>query len=411
MIYMESSFEESTLIDNDLFLEAQASDTYILRDHIYPKIEKVLSTAVGQRKFANLVGNYINKNSKKLTTIGPVYQLAFTPYDEEPFFSLFEININEVKQVIKEITKKINSNSQWVLLRQHPIYVIFYFVIRFFTIMKDSKQLNNALIIMALSMYPSVFKHYFQYEVNIGVMQYTIDNLSQRFIIKKTNHIFGTLTYSIQNSWKFHEKNIMNGSDAKCIDFVRRIRNDQNSLLKKIANNYYENHKKGLSVYTTVDSFDDSIVVDNENDTNKIEAITNRIVTQILVNGINLKLVDFAASVSKTSKIELRNYLTKIAIEKNSNNMKSFIESILFIYLYDNKHTTNEINSEAFIGFALSLFKKSNSKDKNIGNIKGMLDKWGNESGLYTRFSRLATRVDYTKGIYLYFIMCIQHYN
>ena len=59
----------------------------------------------------------------------------------------------------------------------------------------------------------------------------------------------------------------------------------------------------------------------------------------------------------------------------------------------------------------IALFKKTNSTDSNISNIKKMLDKWGTDSGLYGKFSRVATRIDYTKGIYLFFILCIQKYS
>ena len=91
--------------------------------------------------------------------------------------------------------------------------------------------------------------------------------------------------------------------------------------------------------------------------------------------------------------------------------MYNFIESILFLYLYNEKHTFQDINSKQFILFAVELFKKTNSKDKNINNIKTTLDKWGEDSGLYGKFTRVATRVDYTKGMYLYFILSIQKYN
>lgn len=409
MIYTDKIFRR--LLFEEMIFEAEDSTTYLIRDTIYPKVEEVLSTQEGKRKFANAVSDFVNRNSSKLTTIGPMYLVPFKDSDKEIFYNLFNISENNIKQVIKDVLSKINDKANWLLIKQNPIFVLFYCVIRYFTLTSDSKQLNNALVITALAFYPSMFSKYFKYEPNAGVMQYTIDNLSQRFIIKKSNHIFGTLVYSIQSSWKFHEKRFMNGSDMECINFIQRIRNDQNSLIKKIAQNYHENHKKGLTVSTSVDSYEDSVVVDNENDTNRIESVVNKIVMQIITNGVNLKICDFAANASNVSKIELRNYLTKILTEKNSDTMRSFLESILFLYLYNEKHTFQEINSKEFISFALATFKKTNSKDKNIINIKSTLDKWGEESGIYDKFSRLGTRVDYTKGIYMYFIMTIQQYN
>ena len=91
--------------------------------------------------------------------------------------------------------------------------------------------------------------------------------------------------------------------------------------------------------------------------------------------------------------------------------MKEFISSILFLYLYTDSHEPDEIRSKEFIGYALQLFKKTNSKDKNVTNIKTTLDKWGTSSGIYRKFSRSATRVDYTKAIFMYFILSIQMYS
>lgn len=406
---MENVLED--FLFEEVLFEASDINSTIIKTKLYPKVEEVLKTPDGQRKFANLVGTYVNRNSTKLTTIGPMYLIPFTERDQDEYFKLFNTSREEIIAMMVEIVNSVNKDANWLFLKKNPIYPLFYCVIRYFTLTKNEKMLNNALIITALAYYPSIFHKYFKYETNPGVMQYTIDNLSQRFIIKKTNHVFGMLTYSIQSSWKYHEKFFNAGTDAEVIKFIQRIRNDQNSLMKKISNNYYENHKKGLSVISQVDGYEDNAIADVENNTNKVESIVNKIVLGMVTNGIDLRLCDFAANAANVSKIELRNYLTKINTEKNSKAMYAFIESIIFLYIYDGQHTFQDINSKQFLAFAIALFKKTNSKDKNIGNIKKTLDDWGDESGLYGKFTRLATRVDYTKGIFLYFILSIQKYN
>jgi hypothetical protein len=407
--------EKRTSLDAlDLIMQEStttSSSTYIFLENIYPKVEKVLSTPDGRKKFTRIVEEYINRNSSKLTTIGPLYLIPFTHDDQKKYFDLFGVSKEDIVKCVKEVTSKVNDKANWLLIKNNPIFTLLYYIIRYFTITRDDKGLKSALAITALAFYPSMWDKYYKFPPDSGIMQYTIDNLSQRFIIKKSNSIFNTLVYSIQNSWSFHEKNIIDGSDGNCIKFIQRIRNDQNSLMKKIKNNYMENYAKGLRVTTSVDQYDDAIVVDNENDTNRVEQMTNKIVLQILINGIDLKFCDFASNAAGISRMELRNYITKIIIEKRSDEMKQFIESILFIYLYDDKHTFEQINSTEFISFALVLFKKTNSKNPNITNIKQTLDKWGTDTGIYGKFNRLATRVDYTKAIFLYFIMCIQKYN
>lgn len=387
------------------------SFTYIIKNELYPKIDAVLSTDQGKRNFNNIIGRYVNRNNDKLTTSGPQYLIPFTMKDKQEYFDLFSVSDTEVAALVDKITKQVNDKANWRLFKNNPIFFIFYCCIRYATLAKDAKLLNSALIAMALSVYPSIFAKYFRYEPNPNIMQYTIDNLSNRFIIKKSNHIFGTLTYSIQSSWKFHEKDFSRGADQDVIRFIQRIRNDQNSLLKKIANAYQTNYKKGLFVTTQVDAYDDNINVDNVNNTNKVEALSNKIVLSMLTNGVDLRIADFASNAAQVSKLDLRNYISLIINEKESETMKEFISSILFLYLYTDSHEPDDIRSKEFIGYALQLFKKTNSKDKNVTNIKTTLDKWGTSSGIYRKFSRSATRVDYTKAIFMYFILSIQMYS
>jgi hypothetical protein len=409
-------FFENAQDDYDIepmyFSEASSDSlTYIIKDELYPKIDAVLSTDQGKRNFNNIIGRYVSRNNDKLTTSGPQYLIPFTMKDKQEYFDLFSVSDTEVAALVDKITKQVNDKANWRLFKNNPIFFIFYCCIRYATLAKDAKLLNSALIAMALSVYPSIFAKYFRYEPNPNIMQYTIDNLSNRFIIKKSNHIFGTLTYSIQSSWKFHEKDFSRGADQDVIRFIQRIRNDQNSLLKKIANAYQTNYKKGLFVTTQVDAYDDNINVDNVNNTNKVETLSNKIVLSMLTNGVDLRIADFASNAAQVSKLDLRNYISLIINEKESETMKEFISSILFLYLYTDSHEPDEIRSKEFIGYALQLFKKTNSKDKNVTNIKTTLDKWGTSSGIYRKFSRSATRVDYTKAIFMYFILSIQMYS
>lgn len=410
-IFFENA-QDNYDIEPMYFSEASSdSFTYIIKDELYPKIDAVLSTDQGKRNFNNIIGRYVSRNNDKLTTSGPQYLIPFTMKDKQEYFDLFSISDTEVAALVDKITKQVNDKANWRLFKNNPIFFIFYCCIRYATLAKDSKLLNSALIAMALSVYPSIFAKYFRYEPNPNIMQYTIDNLSNRFIIKKSNHIFGTLTYSIQSSWKFHEKDFSRGADQDVIRFIQRIRNDQNSLLKKIANAYQTNYKKGLFVTTQVDAYDDNINVDNVNNTNKVEALSNKIVLSMLTNGVDLRIADFASNAAQVSKLDLRNYISLIINEKESETMKEFISSILFLYLYTDSHEPDDIRSKEFIGYALQLFKKTNSKDKNVTNIKTTLDKWGTSSGIYRKFSRSATRVDYTKAIFMYFILSIQMYS
>ena len=111
------------------------------------------------------------------------------------------------------------------------------------------------------------------------------------------------------------------------------------------------------------------------------------------------------------SVADTRMYLIKIIVPKNLPILEHLIESILFLFIYEDKRSISEIKSRYFLAWAASIFKKTNSKDKNIGRINSILEKWAEESGIYERFKREASRISYKKAIFFYIILSIQKYS
>ena len=182
-------------------------------------------------------------------------------------------------------------------------------------------------------------------------------------------------------------------------------------MLKKISVEYYANYKKGLSIYTTTDSFDDNNFVDDiTNNTAVVQDNAQKIVNSLITNGIDLQRAETAAKWAQISIVDCRFYLSKIIVKENVNDLNKFIESVLFIYLYDEHHEPNEIRSKGFLSYAIRLFRKTNSNDANVRRINTLLNKWAEDSGIYTRYKREASRINYKKGIFWYIILCIQKY-
>ena len=411
LLYAENLYTPEEKNETELFLEA-AGDTYIIKTKLYPIVESVLSTSMGDRKFKDAVGKFIDRNNDKLKTPGPLYMIAFTDIDKAEFFNIFGISPDDVVKLAIEITSTINA-SDFKYLKQNPVFWLFLCCIRYYTIKKDVKGVNTALIIYSLSVYPSIFNKYFKYEVSSpGVMAYTIDSLTDKFIIKKQNHIFGALTFSIQNSYKFLQRALIDGSDKECIRFIQRIRNDQNSMIKKISDQYYKNQAKGLTIGTALDTGAEGEIIDSyTNDTSEVESTTRGIILPLLENGVNMNFVEAAAKISQISVSEVRFFMSKILIDEEFESIVKFIEAILFVWLYYEKKARREINSSDFLLWSLQLFRKTNSNDKNIVTIKETLNHWGDMSGLHGKFTREASRINYKKAFFFYFILAIQYYN
>ena len=412
-IFEEIKVEVTNYIDA-IYTTESVSNSYIIRDKLYPKIESVLSTNTGDGKFKHLVGRFIDKNSSKLFTSGPVYMIPFGDADKSMFFNIFNVSEHDVAKTVKEVIAGLKTQSDFKLLTNNPIFWVFYCAIRFYTIKKDKKGINAALSIYALSSYPSIFSRFFKYGVHEPTMQYTMDNLSDKYLMKKANHLFGGLNMSIQNSYSFFisNKSLIDGSDAEVIRFIQRIRNDQKSMMYNISVAYMINYNKGNQVTLTKDANSEvQLDVDAENNTTVVEVLTNNITNQILINGLDISRIKMAKSLSNVSLSDLRFYLSKIVSTSYTKELKGFIQSILFLYLYTSHKTKSDINSSSFLVWGSELFRKTNSNDPNINNIKHTLDKWAEDTGVHDKFRRLATRSDYKKAIFWFFIFSIQNYT
>lgn len=387
-------------------------NSYIIKENLYPKISAVLSTSIGDRKFKQIVGSYMDRNSVKLHTSGPVYMVPFGDTDKGMFYKLFNITGNEITKYVDTITKKISSTTDFKLLHNNPIFWLFYCCIRYYHIKKDQKGLNTALAIYALSVYPSLFSIFFKYGANESVMQYTMDNLSEKYLMKQGGHVFGGLFLSINHSYNFLKGYMVDAPDKEIIRFIQRIRNDQKSMLKNICDQYMKNYAAGNRVKLTKDSYDEvQLDVDTENNTTLVENVSNNIVNQIITNGLDLRRVSQCKSLANIGMSDCRFYLSKIVTDKYTKEIEDFIHAILFIYLYDEHNKKEDINSSHFIFWSNELFRKTNSKNANIKCIKDTLDKWGEETGVHAKFRREASRVSYKKAIFWYFILSIQYYN
>jgi hypothetical protein len=412
-VIVDTSITESAYddISNELldFIVEATGDSHFIIEGIYPKVSEVLKTPVGDKEFKRAVENFIDRNSEKLHEPCPISMIAFTDGDKNRFYDIFNVTEKELKEIVSKGVSAVSSQANFKLVNQNPIFSLFYCVLRYYILKNDEQGINATLVIHALASYPSVFSKYFKYGANAGVMRYTADHLTEKFIFKQEGHVFGALRASIYSSYKFLKPYFKDGSDKEVVRYIQRIRNDQNSMIKKIANEYNKNYVAGNTMTTQNETYGTGSLIDDAvNDTSKVETIGQAVIISILTNGINLNLLNTAAAMSQLSIVELRLYLTQILTDKRSTELEDFINAVLFVYLYDEKHPVNEIKSKTFLSFGIELFRRTNSNNKNIATIKRLLDKWAEETGIHSRFKREGTRISYKKGIYWYIMLTIQ---
>ena len=148
-----------------------------------------------------------------------------------------------------------------------------------------------------IDVYWSIFTKYFPNGVLEPFMNYTIDNLTDKFIIKKAGTIFAALTESARRSYGFHESKIKSGNDEECVSFMQRIRNDQNSMFRTLSQIYYKNYKEGNAIATRNDNYDPSnpIIDDVRTSSTEIQSVVDKTCMPMITNGVDIVLAEAAA--------------------------------------------------------------------------------------------------------------------
>lgn len=379
----------------------------VLITELYPKIEKGFSDKNNIKKYEQLIATYIDKNADTLSAIGPTKMVLFTERESLPVFEIAGVTPAEVK-AIKNKSPDIKSSGQILNI---PFNTLMAMVIRYFTITKNEKLLKLSILYLGLSMYPSIYTKYFKFEPNENIMNYTINNLSKRFKLKRTGNLMVTIDETCHGAYELHKSGIEKGDDKDIVQFILAIKTRFNNLIKKIAIEFYKNHKEGNYLNTEYESNEEDKFREADSSTYLINRLTENVTLKLVIEGPPIKLINVAAKSNQVSVNELRNHITSMINNEHKDDIKKVVESILFLYLFNKQNKAEEINSDKFLVYCLDVYKRSNTTDENIIAIKNILDSWLNDLGVYKKTQRLATINSFRKAMYTFFVMSIMYFN
>lgn len=376
----------------------------VLLKKLYPLVEKGLSKKENTAMLAKAIDSYLDRNTDKLTTPGPVHRIIFSDHDASHLFNAIECTPDDVKQIINSSP---TIKSQWQIMN-NPFNSAISLSIRYYKLKKNDEMVLKLLIYLTVSMYPSLHFKYFKYEPNEQIMNYTINSLSNKFKVKQLGTIYHALLDTTQVCYNTNEDKIKRCTDKDVIDFIMDEKTRLNSLLKKIAIEFYENEKNKNYLNTESDNYDEDNYHEADSNTFAVERLTNNVVLKLVVDGPNIKLITTSANLCQVSVNELRNYVNTMIVNENRDDIRKIVESILFLYMFDSHNTVQEVNSNKFLLYCMETYKKSNTTDENIIKIKSILDKWLEELGTYKKTQRLATINNFRRALFLFFVLSIQ---
>ena len=379
-----------------------------ISDKLFSTVETSLKNKDTLSIYKTNIDRYLANNTDKYFGMGPGERPIYSTTNIDDYISLLGLTSTEIKNAIKESS---NVNSSWFMLKPYNIANIL--ATRHFLMSKNDEYLTYTVWYLIVELYPPLHFRYFKYNVNPACMQYTINNLSGKFNIKKAGNLWNLLSETCMTAIDLHKNNLIEGNDISFVKYVQDIQSRLNNLLKNIARKYYDNYENKRFLKEEKESFEEDSYYEADSNSYAIERVTNKVVTHLMINGPDYRLVELSAKTNKVSVNQLRNYTDAIVSdEKYKQNVHDIIEAILFLYLFNEdgneSHGSDTIGTNEFMIHCLQSYKKSNTKNKQIVKIKEILDIWLDDVGLTAKTTRAATVVNFRKAIYTFFVMEIQ---
>ena len=386
------------------------SHSSMLTDKLYKNVETALAQKKNQDKYRENLDKYLSANSDKYFINGPGERPIFSDSNINAYIQLIGLDTLTIKRTLKE-TKSIGSN--WNIMN-NPFNTANALATRYSIIKKNDELIKLSQWYLLVAFYPSIHSKYFKYGVNQACMDYTINNLSDKYRIKQLKSLWAALTEMASTAYALHKDNLARGEDLDYVKYIQDVHTRMNSLIQNIAVKYYDNHKNQRFLETEFESFDEDNYHEADSNSYQITKITNNVVNHLCMHGADMKLVELAAKSTSVSTNEMRNYCNTLIDEKHRTDISQIVESILFVYLFNTDgqtHSTSDIGTNDFMYYCLQMYKKSNTVDKNIIRVKDILNKWLVDVGVIGKNGRgSSTILQFKKAFFTFFVMSIQKY-
>jgi len=376
-------------------------ESTVLYDYFYPLVKD--NALKNKETFSREVVKFIDKNASNLFVVGPTKRVYFGKKDREIVFNT--LGITE-KQILEGISKAPGINPAWRLLND-TIHVAFTMLCLVYSQENATKAAELAKIYFCLKMYSANHLIIFHYLPNERIMEYTINNLSNKYIIKTMKNMYEVVKHiAVSNDTLIMKDIISTHADSKIVYYITNMNTKVRGILKNIYREYVENnlHKRYLNEES--EKHEDDKLRDMENISTIITSGATKIYSYMKNGSLDERILREATKRTAIS-FNSSKYALISVLENETEKLKEMITLILQYFLTNN-HKVNTIKTVLFYKFNVDAFSISNTKDPTILRMKELLNIWLSQySEAYTKTNREATKINFKKTIFIYLILFI----
>ena len=396
---------------------ADPQSTHIY-DSLMPRINANLNNQANVRKlqefFSNVKGNSVNFEALSMAV--PYKSLFIHHKDEQKYYEAIGIEGREILHVIN--TSPHIPKDSWFTVK-NPMYMSLLLVAIYFRAKKNDQMFKAIMQLWSIYMYKNVKSKYFNPrktgENALNCMNYTINRLSYKNDLKKYKNIEETINKKtevfIENWFVGRQKEVT----GKVTDEVLcNMINDNHRRYDTLFKNFFIEFKRDLDAgnYLNIDQDIDDGEEDIESDNVSfmVEKNTQKVMNKFILSTYpNGKIIEQVCTREPgCSTNNLRNMLNYI-YNDHEKEFEKMVRVIIQIYLFEYKKKIEDLKTFDFEITMKKHFKGQSIDDKNLNELKGIIDKIIDGSGLSKKVTRKATLNDCKRGLLLYVVVYIRY--
>ena len=373
----------------------EIDESKIFLTQLYPTVEKNLK--IQSNNMMRAIIKFLDVRSDVLSATGPTKRLYFSDAERQLFCNFMGLKLGEIDNCI-------NLYTQGVRYTIHkPFNVACVLAIKYFREAKKTREEKVMTYLLGLTLYSSLHVKYFEFLPNENIMNYTINNLSNKFKIKQLGTLGKAVEYTCVNTHETYLDLIDRASDNDIIKYIMNMNTRVNGFLQNIANEFYRNHKEGNYLNTEEDKYDEENYYQTDNNSLLITRLSDSITLKIISKGIDHKIAEGWAKDTQISVSALKNAIIEIN-GKYDKEIKDFVTCILQVYLSEGANTPRSIGTARFLFTCRQMYQKSNTSNEAIIHIKDLLDSWLTDVSVnYNKTERLATKNNFRLAVFMYY--------
>ena len=382
---------------------------YTLINKLHGKIEEAFANKQNINTLMRHIQRYADKNSDILLSTDLSARLIFSDSDKKIIYTVTNIDQKEVQDAIKESTA---IKSTWKIAT-NPFYILSVLIMRYFAINKMEKECDAMTVYMSYLIYTTSHKGSFKYKPNKQIMDYTINNLSNRYLLKQVGTIQGTLEHTVITA--MHNRFAMElsrGTDIDIKDILSALETRVSSVLKYIAGEFYKNHKSGKYLFHEDEDLSEENFHLSDNISFKISRVVSVVSASIISEGFDQQTcIKRAINLNPGASSKKLEPMLRTIVEEDMRSISDMVADIITLFMYKGlNNSIEDIKTMKFISESLQIYK-SNSQDEITLRIKERLLKWIDMTAeKYGRnfISKGKTSLDtYRRSIYTCFVFKI----